>query len=422
MTDIDTAEYLKQTEATRPGRLAWWQAARFGMFVHWGLYSQLGRHEWVMNREQIPVAEYEKLAATWKPKPQAAHEWAALAARAGMRYMVLTTKHHEGFCLWDTRMTDYNAVQTGPGRDLVAEYVEACREFGLKVGLYYSVMDWHHPDGAQCAVDETARRRFLDFTAGCVRELMTQYGKIDILWYDTSWPLKTAELWESARRNAMVRELQPEILINNRSWLDEDFGTPEHSVTAAPAGRAWEACMTFNGAWGYMPSAIDWIRAREVVTMLRTAAAGQGNLLLNIGPQPDGAIPPEAVERLTTVGQWLAKNGEAVYGPLDLANGRMEYMPTGYFTLRGQTAYFWADRWPGGQLVIGGLTAELARASYLATGESIEFEQAPRRLVLKNLPAASPDQLTGVTVIQLDFNSAPGLSIGTGYVKVDNAW
>ena len=174
---MDEEMYLESVAATRAERLQWWQAARFGMFIHWGLYAQLGRHEWVMNRERIPVAEYEKLAATWKPKERPAREWAALAKQAGMKYMVMTTKHHEGFCLWDTAQTDYNAVKSGPGRDLVREYVEACREFDLKIGFYYSLMDWHHPDGALCATDAHARARFLDFTKGCVRELMTNYGK-----------------------------------------------------------------------------------------------------------------------------------------------------------------------------------------------------------------------------------------------------
>ena len=149
-------EYLKQTAATRAERLRWWQEARFGMFVHWGLYSQLGRHEWVMNRERIPAEEYEKLADTWHPKERPAREWARLARQAGIKYLVMTTKHHEGFCLWDTRQADYNAAKCGPGRDLVREYVEACREFGLKVGFYYSLMDWHHPDGALCATDKAA--------------------------------------------------------------------------------------------------------------------------------------------------------------------------------------------------------------------------------------------------------------------------
>jgi len=397
-------------------RLKWFQEARFGMFVHWGLYSQLGRHEWVMNRERIPVREYERLAATWKPKPRPAREWAALAKKAGMKYMVMTTKHHEGFCLWDTRQTDYNAARCGPGRDLVREYVEACREAGLKVGFYYSLMDWHHPDGARCAKDEKARRRFLDFTQGCVRELMTNYGKIDILWYDVSWPLSSPALWESRKMTAMARRLQPHILVNDRAQLPEDFGTPEEHVTAAARGRGWEACMTFNGSWGYMPSAIDWRSVREVIGMLATCAGGFGNLLLNIGPAPDGSVPPQATERLTAVGRWLAENGEAVYGRTDRTDGRMEWMACGPFSIKGRNLYWWVSRWPGRELVVGGLKTKVARATYLATGKPIRFEQTAKQLKLKGLPRTSPDKTAGVTVIKLACKSAPRQELGAGCV------
>ena len=411
--------YFQQTAESRERRMRWWHEARFGMFVHWGLYSQLGRHEWAMNRERIPMAEYEKLADTWRPKERPAREWARLAKQAGAKYMVMTTKHHEGFCLWDTAQTDYNAVKHGPGRDLVREFVDACREFGLRIGFYYSLMDWHHPDGARCATDDAARRRFLDFTDGCVRELCSNYGKIDIMWYDVAWPMRTPALWESARRNAMVRELQPDIIINNRSLLDEDFGTPEEHVTAAGPGRAWEACMTFNGSWGYMPSAIDWRSVREVLGMLRTATAGGGNLLLNIGPKPDGSAPEEAVERLEAVGRWIDGNGEALYGQVDRIDGRLEGgMLTGRWTLKGNAAYYWCDRWPGGELAIGGLRTEVKRASYLASGEPIAFEQTENRLVLKGLPAKSPDTIAGVCVIKLEFDAPPRQVLGAGYVTL----
>ena len=410
------AEYFTKAAATRPERMRWWQEARFGMFVHWGLYAQLGRHEWVMNRERIPVAEYEKLAETWKPKERPAREWARLAKEAGMKYMVMTTKHHEGFCLWDTAQTDYNAVKHGPGRDLVAEYVDACHEFGLRVGFYYSLMDWHHPDGARCATDDDARRRFLDFTQGCVRELCTKYGKLDILWYDVSWPLRTPAMWESVKMNTMAREQQPDIIINNRSQLDEDFGTPEEHVTAADPGRAWEACMTFNGSWGYMPSAIDWRSVREVLGMLRTAAGGSGNLLLNIGPKPDGSVPEEAIERLQKVGAWVAKNGEALYGQVDRTDGRMEWVPTGQWTIKGNDAYYWCNRWPGEELAIGGLLTKVERASYLASGEPIEFEQHENRLILKDLPDENPDDIAGVCVLKLECDAPPRQKLGAGHV------
>ncbi len=403
-------------------RMRWWHEARFGMFVHWGLYSQLERHEWVMNRERIPVREYEKLADTWKPEPRPARDWARLAKKAGMKYMVMTTKHHEGFCLWDTKQTDYCAAKRGPGRDLVREYVEACREFGLKIGFYYSLMDWHHPDGARCARDEKARRRFLDFTQGCVGELMSNYGKIDVLWYDVSWPLPTPEAWESRKMTRMVRRLQPHIIVNNRAQLPEDFDTPEEYVELfelPEEGRSWEACMTFNGSWGYQPAPPeDWRSVREVLKLLANFTAGGGNLLLNIGPKADGSVPELATERLTAIGKWLKKYGEALYGEVDRCRRRVEWMPKGWWTAKnnGRTAYFWCSRWPGTELAIGGLRTTVKKASFLTTGKPIEFEQTRDRLVLKGLPKSNPDRIAGVTVIKLECASKLRQVLGSGYV------
>jgi alpha-L-fucosidase len=406
-------------EKTRARRMKWWTDARFGMFIHWGLYAQLGRHEWVMNRERIPVEEYEKLSWTWKPKPRPAREWAALAKQAGMKYMVMTTKHHEGFLLWDSQMTDYNAARRGPGRDLVREYVEAAREFGLRVGFYYSLMDWHHPDGATCLNDEAARRRFLDFTQGCVRELCTNYGKLDILWYDVSWPLRSPDAWESYKMNAMVRQLQPHIIINNRSQLPEDLGTPEEHVRAEAKGRAWEACMTFNGSWGWQPAPPeDWRSVRGVLDMLRTCAAGQGNLLLNIGPKPDGSVPGEATERLTAVGKWLETYGDVIYGKVDRVE-KMEWLPTGTWTRRGKTMYFWCTRWPGSELAIGGLKGKLKEARLYPNGKPLPFEQTKDRLVVRGLPQECPDKVAGVALIQMDFARVPQQVLGAGYVVLE---
>ena len=212
----DNGAPTTSTIEDRERRMKWWHEAKFGMFIHWGLYSTLGRHEWVMENEGIPVSEYEKLAPNFKPVPNAARAWAQLAKRAGMKYMVMTTKHHEGFCNFDTKLTDYCAPKQGPSRDLVREYVDAARAEGLRVGFYYSLMDWHHPDGAKSKTDEAARRRFVDYIHGQVKELVTNYGKLDILWYDVAWPLD-AKGWESVEMNTMVRKLQPHIIINNRS-------------------------------------------------------------------------------------------------------------------------------------------------------------------------------------------------------------
>jgi alpha-L-fucosidase len=224
-----------------------------------------------------------------------------------------------------------------------------------------------------------------------------------------------AVLWESTKMNAMVRELQPDIIINNRSQLDEDFGTPEEEVRASEEGRNWEACMTFNGSWGYMPSAVDWHPVRAVLGMLRTATAGQGNLLLNIGPAPDGSVPPEAYERLEPLGAWLEQNGEAIYGTVSNAN-HFEWMPTGQWTQKGNTAYYWCNRWVGKQLVIGGLRSKLVKASILASGEKVKFSQSEDQLILKGLPKKNPDKYAGVTVLKLEFESAPRQKLGAGCV------
>ena len=398
-------------------RLQWFRDARFGMFIHWGLYSQLGRHEWVMNQERIPLTEYEKLADTWKPKPGAARHWARLAKQAGMRYMVMTTKHHEGFCLFDTRQTDYNAVKHGPGRDLVAEYVDAARSEGLRVGFYYSLMDWRHPDGVLCRTDEAARRRFLDFTHGAVRELCSNYGKLDILWYDVNWPL-TAEGWEAEKMNAMVRQLQPEIVINDRSGLPEDFGTPEQEIVPERAGRMWEACMTFNESWGYTPIDTSYKSAWSVVSMLRQVASGGGNLLLNIGPTPEGDVPEPCEQALLETGAWLRKFGPSVYDATGAwktlaPNSKWKWTAqiTGDFTLKESTVYFHCNRWPGSQLAIGALENKVLSVRIMG-GPSIRFTQAGGRVLLHDLPEKVPDLLA--TVIELEVEGTPTHSRGYG--------
>ena len=404
---------LTPEQQDRANRLEWFRAARFGMFIHWGLYSQLGRHEWVMNRERIPIAEYEKLAKSWKPKPNAAREWAKLAKKAGMRYMVMTTKHHEGFCLFDSKLTDYTAVKLGPKRDLVAEYVEAARAEGLKVGFYYSMMDWHHPDGAACKTDENARKRFIDYIHGQVRELCTIYGPINIMWYDVSWPLNAIE-WESARLNAMVRELQPGIIINDRSQLPEDFGTPEGHITPEKDGRAWESCMTFNDSWGYTPIDTNYKTAWQVVSMLRTVAAGSGNLLLNIGPTPEGDVPPICKRELLKVGKWLDQNGAAVYDATDPMH--QEWMITGAFTRKDNTVYYHVNRWPGTQLGIGGIQNKVLSARLL-NGAKVKCTQVEDRLILKGLPAEAQDKLA--TVIAIEVDGVPDQRLGLGHVLIE---
>jgi alpha-L-fucosidase len=389
-----------QVQADRVRRMQWWHQAKFGMFIHWGLYSVLGRHEWVMENEGIPVAEYEPLAKRFNPKPNAARAWAKLARQAGQKYMVMTTKHHEGFCQWDTKLTNYCAAKQGPGRDLVREYVEAARAEGLRVGFYYSLMDWHHPDGARCAKDEEARKRFVEYTHGLIRELLTNYGKIDVLWYDVRWPL-TADQWESDRMNKMVFELQPDIIVNNRNGLPGDFATPEQRIEAAKSG-AWESCMTLNDSWGYQRNDDNWKTPRTVIRNLISCVRDEGNYLLNIGPKPDGSIPEESVRVLTQVGEWMGRNGEALYQS-DVCQVRRNNYSS--FTRKGDTLYMHVHYWPGETVAMSGLKTKVKSARLLATGKKVEFQQDPYRVRFTGLPADAPDH--PITTIAIECESDP---------------
>jgi alpha-L-fucosidase len=388
-------------DADREQRMRWWHQAKFGMFIHWGLYSVLGRHEWAMEEEGIPVAEYELLAKRFTPKPNAARAWARLARQAGQKYMVMTTKHHEGFCLFNTQYTDYCAPKQACGRDLVEEYVEAARAEGMRVGFYHSLMDWHHPDGARCATDEAARRRFVDYVHGQIRELLTNYGKIDILWYDVSWPLDAAG-WESEKMNRMVFELQPEIIVNNRNKLPGDFSTPEQHITAEKGGRAWESCMTMNDSWGYQAADDDWKSPKRIVRNLVTCARDGGNYLLNIGPHGDGSIPEESVNALTSVGRWMDKNGQTIY---QAEPCRVRSSNFAGFTRKGNTLYMHVHFWPGETVALGGLTNKVVSARLLASGKKVEFQQEPFRVRFTGLPKTAPDE--PVTVLAIDCDSEP---------------
>lgn len=388
-------------DADRARRMKWWHEAKFGMFIHWGLYSILGRHEWAMEMEGIPVPQYEQLAKRFTPTPNAARAWAKLAKAAGQKYMVMTTKHHEGFCLFNTKLTDYCAPKQACGRDLVKEYVEAARAEGLRVGFYYSLMDWHHPDGARCATDQAARRRFVDYIHGQIRELLTNYGKIDILWYDVAWPLDPAG-WESEKMNEMAFKLQPDIIVNNRNRLPGDFSTPEQRIQAEKEGRAWEACMTMNGSWGYHHADDDWKTPKTIVRNLVTCARGGGNYLLNIGPRPDGSIPEESVRIMTAVGKWMDRNGAAIYETEPCKVGRSTFAN---FTRKGNTLYIHVHFWPGQTVAIGGLTVNVKSARLLTTGAKVAFDQDRFRLRFTGLPPAAPDN--PVTVIAAECDGEP---------------
>ena len=382
-------------------RMKWWHEARFGMFIHFGLYSQHARHEWAMEDEAIPMAEYTPLAKQFNPAPGFARGLAKLAKSAGMKYMVMTTKHHEGFCNFDTKLTNYCATTQGPKRDLVREYVEAARAEGLRVGFYYSLMDWHHPDGALCATDEAARKRFVEYTHGLIRELLTNYGKIDVLWYDVAWPLD-AKGWESERMNKMVFELQPDIIVNNRNKLTGDFSTPEQKIVAENGGRAWESCMTLNDSWGFNRADDNWKSSKTVVRNLITCVRGGGNYLLNVGPKPDGSIPESSVQVLTEVGQWMAVNGDTIYKSDLCQPARSTYAS---FTRTGNTLFMHVHFWPGEDVAISGLMTKVKSVRLLKTGQELTFQQDPYRVHIVGLTQDAPDY--PVTTLVIECESEP---------------
>ena len=380
-------------------RIQWWREAKFGMFIHWGLYSILGREAWAMGDEDIPLEEYERLGQQFQPPLNVARTWARLARESGMRYMVMTTKHHEGFCLFNSKLTSYSAPHLGPGRDLVQEYVEAARAEHLRVGFYYSLMDWHHPDWRLAKTDPAARKRFVDYTHGQLRELMTNYGKIDILWYDMPVPLD-AQGWRSAEMNDMVLRLQPDILVNNRNLLPGDFFTPEQSTAAAK--NDWESCMTINDSWAYVAGDNNWKSTQQLVQNLVECARDGGNYLLDVGPRADGSVPEPAVLRLQSIGGWLSRNGEAVYGT---QRCRFPHGNIGVYTRKGNTLYTIVYFWPGTTMTVGGVRCKVKSARFLASGQPVQFEQRGSQLIFGPLPEKPPDE--PVTVIAAECDAEP---------------
>jgi alpha-L-fucosidase len=345
--------------------------------------------------------QYEPLAKTFKPRPNAARQWAQVARDTGMKYMVMTTKHHEGFCNFDTKLTNYNAMQQGPGRDLVREYVDAARAEGMRVGFYYSLMDWHHPDGANCLTDPAARDRFVTYTHGLIRELMTNYGKIDVLWYDVNWPLDV-DGWQSAKMNEMVYSLQPDIIVNNRNGLAADFSTPEQIIRAETGGRAWESCMTLNDSWGYQRADDNWKSPKTVVRNLITCARDTGNYLLNIGPRADGVVPEDSVAVLQQVGQWMRRNRDTVINTDQCQVRRSAYAA---FTRKGNTLYMHVYNWPGDYVAISGLTVGVKSAKMHVSGEAVAFTQDKWQLKLTGLPEEAPDN--PATTIEIECDDVP---------------
>lgn len=333
-----------------PGDTTWFTADRFGMFIHFGLYAMPARHEWIKSRECIPEEKYDLYFKHFNPDLYDPREWARQAKAAGMKYAVLTTKHHEGFCLFDSQYTDYKVTNTPYGKDIVREYVDAFRAEGLHVGFYYSLIDWHHPDfvidnihprrndANACEMNKTRTNKiYAEYMRNQVTELLTNYGKIDILWFDFSYPKpsidkngnrildpmllgKGKEEYESEKLIATARSLQPDIMIDNRSELEQDLWTPEQYqpmewVTHKETGElvTWEACQTFSGSWGYYRDEMTWKSPKMLIDMLINTVCIGGNLLMNVGPTSRGYIDSRAQNALGVYANWMKYNSRSIY-------------------------------------------------------------------------------------------------------------
>ncbi len=422
-------------ELTKDERMAWWRDARFGMFIHWGVYSVPagtykgervdGIGEWIMHHGRIPVEEYEKFAAQFNPIGFKADEWVRLAKSAGMKYIVITSKHHDGFCLWDSQVTEWDIMDATPfRRDILMELARACKRHRIRLCFYHSIMDWHHPD-AQAPFypnyNDTNQsnpnfdRYVENYLKPQITELLTNYGPIGVLWFDGEW----IKDWTEPKGKAMydyVRGLQPAILINNRvgkgrkgmeglSVSDEyagDFGTPEQQMPPAGLpGVDWETCMTMNDTWGYKTYDENWKSSEELIRTLVDIASKGGNFLLNVGPMPEGLIPRPSVQRLQDMGKWMRVNRESIYGTTASPIGRPDW---GRCTVKGNKLYLHVFNWPTNRKIEVPLArADIDRAYLLADrtrsrlGAMFDGEK-----IVVSLPDKAPDPVDTVIVLAMN--------------------
>jgi len=417
---------FQETQARRDQRMDWFRQGRFGMFIHWGIYAvpagewgdKKTHGEWIMNTGQIPVEQYEKFAGQFNPVQFNAKEWVSLAKRAGMKYIVITSKHHDGFCLFDSRLTDYDIRDAAPfKRDIMKELAEECRRQGIKMCWYHSIMDWHHPDYVprrsweKRSAEGADLNHYIDYMKGQVRELLTNYGDIGILWFDGGWEHGYQDL-RSEEVVAMIKSIQPDIIINNRIGLPLDYDTPEQHIpdTGIP-GRDWETCMTMNDHWGYCRADNNWKSNQDLLRKLADIASKGGNFLLNVGPTAEGLIPQPSVERLEAMGRWLDVNGESIYGT---GASPFENLPWGRCTQKslpsgGTRLYLHVFDWPtDGKLVIPGLDNQFLKAFLLAdkSRKSLAVSRHEDAQVIE-LPASPPDTINSVVV--LDIKGKPAV-------------
>jgi alpha-L-fucosidase len=432
------AMWQREFGPTHEARMKWWREARFGMFIHWGIYAVpagtwQGQRvtnsgaEWIMNRGRIPVAEYRKFATQFNPTNFNAKEWVQLAKDAGMKYLVITAKHHDGFAMYHSQASKFNIYDATPfKRDPLKELANACREAGIKLGFYYSqAQDWNHPGGAAAgsrtgqpvintrnhwdAAQEGSMDEYIDKIAvPQVRELLSNYGDIAVWWWDTPVGMTSAR----AERFLPLLKLQPQLISNNRldrEKLTGDFSTPEQKIpdTGVP-GQDWETCMTINRTWGYRSYDDNWKSAETLIRNLVDIASKGGNYLVNIGPDSRGDIPLPSIERLKEMGAWMKANGEAIYGTTaspftNLGWGRCTMKQTGAET----TLYLHVFDWPtNGKLLVPALNNDIESAVLLASQKKLSVQQTAPGISI-TLPAAAPDPIS--TTIALTIKGLPQL-------------
>jgi alpha-L-fucosidase len=417
---------------TKDERMEWWRDARFGLFVHWGLYSVPagtykgkridGIGEWIMNSAQIPADEYEKYADAFNPIGFDADEWVRLVKQAGMKYIVITSKHHDGFCLWDSKVTDWDIMDATPfKRDILAELAQACKKHKIKLCFYHSIMDWHHPD-AQAAFypnyNDTKRsnpdfERYVEtYMKPQLAELLANYGPLGVLWFDGEW-IKDWTEPQGKALYAWLRELQGDLIINNRvgkgrkgmeglNKSDEyagDFGTPEQQIPAAGLpGVDWETCMTMNDTWGFKAYDDNWKSSEDLIQKLVDIASKGGNFLLNVGPTPEGLIPNPSIQRLKAMGNWMAVNSESIYGTTASPIGLPDW---GRCTAKGDKVYLHVFDWPAdGKLEVNLAKADVTKAYLLADKKKNALPVVcSDEKVTVSVPGTAPDAIASVIVL-----------------------
>jgi len=385
----------------RWNRTEWFRQARFGMFIHWGIYAIPARGEWVRSQERISIEDYQPFFDEFNPTCYNPREWAKAAKDAGMKYAVMTAKHHDGFCLFDSKLTDYKATNTPARRDILREYIEAFRDEGLKVGLYYSLLDWHHPDypafgdrhhpmrdNAEFKDSQQDFGRYVEYLHGQVKELLTGYGKLDIMWFDFSYEEMSGEKWGAAELIDFIKSLQPHIIIDNRlggnlrsadpEVYSGDFASPEQIIP--PWGIVnekgnpvpWEACITMNDHWGYCALDSNFKSPKLLIKTLIECVSKNGNLLLNVGPDAKGNIPKQSLDILKAIGEWMHKNDDSVYGCGISDIPKPEW---GRYTQKDNLLYAHIFEKGIGPVNLAGLNGKVKKARLLSDASEVQVKQ-----------------------------------------------